>query len=66
MTEVIVALHAENRLRDPDACYAALAGTIDALGDERATAFLAALVLILANEVGNQEVVLEAIEAARP
>ncbi|MGH8287379.1 MAG: DUF2783 domain-containing protein [Steroidobacteraceae bacterium] len=59
------ALHPELRLRDPDACYAALVEAIDSVGDERATLYLAALVLILANEIGDQEVVIEAIDAAR-
>jgi hypothetical protein len=51
-------------LRDPDAVYAALAEALDRCEGEEATAFLARLSLILANQLGDDEAVLAAIARA--
>lgn len=58
-------LHEASRFEDADAFYAALAEALDAAGDEeRAMKFLSRLVLLLANEIGRQDVLREAIERA--
>ncbi len=53
------------RLADPDALFAALVAAHDGL-DERTSRLLdARLVLLLANHVGDQDAVLDAIRLAR-
>lgn len=53
------------RIADPDALFAALVAAHDGL-DERASHLLdARLVLLLANHVGDQSIVLDAIRLAR-
>ncbi len=53
------------RIADPDALFAALVAAHDGL-DERASRLLdARLVLLLANHVGDQATVLDAIRLAR-
>ena len=54
-----------SKFTDPDAFYAALIDAIDTLDDDRAREFLAALALILANEIADNDVLSRAIEAAR-
>lgn len=57
-------LHETSRFEDADAFYAALAEALDAAGEEEALKFLSRLVLLLANEIGRQDVLLAAIERA--
>lgn len=52
----------EPRFTDPDAFYAALVARLDRQPD--AVAFLSRLAIILANQVGDQRVLLQALEAA--
>lgn len=54
-----------SKFTDPDAFYAALIDAIDTLGDDQAREFLAALALILANEIADRDVLSRAIEAAQ-
>ena len=55
-------LNTELQLSSPDDVYDALVSLLEKLGDEAAMSGLAALALVLANHVGNDAVVLEAIE----
>ncbi len=55
----------EPRLRDPDAIYAALVAAHDGLDEAASRRLDAALVLLLANHIGEDEVVLDAIRIAR-
>ena len=50
---------------DPDAFYEAWADAMQGLGDEAAADLNARLVLLLANQVGEQQVLLACIAAAR-
>lgn len=50
---------------DPDGFYAELIAAIRDLDDERAERFQAKLLLVLANHVGDREVLREAIAVAR-
>ena len=52
-------------LADPDAFYAALVATHQGLSDEESELLNARLVLILANHVGEEEVLREALDLAR-
>lgn len=52
-------------LRDPDAVFAALVGAHDGLDEAASRRVDAALVLLLADHIGDDEVVLQAILAAR-
>lgn len=52
-------------IAEPDAFYEELIDAQRDLGDEQAEAFLAKLVLILANHVGDRAVLSEAIALAR-
>lgn len=54
----------KSNFNDADAFYALLIKTVDGLDDQAAVTFLARLSLMLANEVGDQERLEEAIEAA--
>ena len=58
-------LHREPRILDPDTLYAELIASQRDLSDEQADTMLAKLVLILANHVGDREVLAEAIALAR-
>lgn len=58
-------LHDGSRLEDPDAFYAVLAGALDGVGEDEAMGLLCRLVLVLANEIGSQTVLLAAIERAQ-
>jgi hypothetical protein len=53
------------RLRDPDALFAALVGAHEGLDDAASRRLDAALVLLLANHIGDDQVVLDAIRIAR-
>lgn len=50
---------------DPDGFYAELIGTHDGLADDESVALNARLVLILANHIGDREVLSQALAAAR-
>jgi hypothetical protein len=50
---------------DPDAFYEALLAATEGLSESESEAFLLRLVLLLANQVGDQPALLEAIAAAR-
>ena len=53
------------RLRDPDALYAALVQAHEGLDEAASRRLDAALVLLLANHIGDDETVLEALHIAR-
>ena len=55
----------EPRLRDPDAVFAALVEAHEGLDEAASRRVDAALVLLLANHVGDDAVVLHAIRLAR-
>lgn len=52
------------RLADPDALFAALVAAHDGLDEPASRLLDARLVLILANQIGDQELVLDAIRLA--
>jgi hypothetical protein len=52
------------RLQDPDAVYAALVAAHEGLDNAASRRLDAALVLILANHIGDDAVVLEAVRVA--
>lgn len=53
------------RLQDPDALFAALVAAHDGLDPAASRRLDAALVLLLANHIGDDRVVLDAIAAAK-
>ncbi len=53
------------RLRDPDAVFAALVSAHEGLDEAASRRVDAALVLLLANHIGDDAVVLDAIRTAR-
>ena len=53
------------RLTDPDALFAALVAAHETLDDPTSRQLDAALILLLANHIGDDATVLEAIQAAR-
>ena len=53
------------RLRDPDGVFAALVAAHDGLDEAASRRVDAALVLLLANHIGEDDVVLDAIRLAR-
>jgi hypothetical protein len=59
-------LHTEPRLADPDDFYAALIELHRGLSDEEARLVDAKLILLLANHIGDADVLREAMEAASP
>jgi hypothetical protein len=58
-------LNIENNLADPDAFYERLIDTHDGLSDEQSQMLNAKLVLLLANHIGDIDVIGEAFEIAR-
>ena len=50
---------------DPDGFYAELIGVHDGLSDDESIALNARLILILANQIGDREVLSQALAAAR-
>ena len=58
-------LHTSARLHDPDAVFAALVEAHDGLDAAASRRVDAALVLLLANHIGDDQVVLDAIRLAR-
>ena len=59
-------LHRTARIADPDGFYEELIASQRDLTDEQAALMNAKLVLILANHVGDREVLTEALVLARP
>ena len=57
-------LDLDNHFEDADAFYTALTQAIDAGGDEAGRRLLCRLVLILANAVGDKNILAEAIALA--
>jgi hypothetical protein len=60
-----VKLMTEARIEDPDGFYEELVGSQRELDDEAAERMNARLILLLANHVGDREVLSEAIRLAR-
>lgn len=58
-------LHTDSRLPDPDAAYRALIQAHRGLSEADSAALNTRLVLILANHIGDQDVLSEAIALAR-
>lgn len=58
-------LKLEPNLADPDAVYAQLIAEIRDLPTLESEAFMARLILILMNHIGDKTVIFEALEAAR-
>ncbi|MEE1612527.1 DUF2783 domain-containing protein [Microvirga sp. CF3016] len=61
----MTALMTESRFPDPDRAYRVLIEAHRGLSDEESAALNSALVLILANHIGNQAVLQEALALAR-
>ncbi|MCB1334668.1 MAG: DUF2783 domain-containing protein [Roseivivax sp.] len=59
-------LNTNPNIADPDGFYAALIAAHDGLSEEQSAALNARLILILANHVGDPEVLRAALAAARP
>ena len=55
----------EPNIPDPDGLYAALVAAHAGLSDAESAAFNARLVFLLANQVGDQRVLLDCVAAAR-
>ena len=55
----------EPNIPDPDGFYAKLIDAHDGLTEAESAEFNARLVLLLANQVGKQEILVKCIEAAR-
>ena len=60
-----MALKREPNLKDPDGLYAALIEAHGDLSEEESKALNARLILLLANHIGDEAVVREALGAAR-
>ena len=58
-------LHREPRIADPDGFYEELIASQQGLSDEQADLMLAKLVLILANQIGEREILRQALALAR-
>jgi hypothetical protein len=58
-------LHLELNLIDPDGFYEELIGCQRDLSDDQAELFQAKLLLVLANHVGDRQVLTEAMRVAR-
>lgn len=58
-------INTDRNLVDPDRVYAAIIDAHRDLDDAQSADFNAALVLILANHIGDDEAVIEALELAR-
>ena len=58
-------MRADPNIPDPDEFYEAVLQANEDLTTEQSLAFMLRLALVLANQVGDQAVLLEAIEAAK-
>jgi Protein of unknown function (DUF2783) len=61
----MAALHLESRFPDPDRAYRSLIEAHRGLSDEESAAFNTRLVLILANHVGDHQILQEALLLAQ-
>jgi Protein of unknown function (DUF2783) len=59
-----MSLNTQNTLNDPDDFYEELVAAQRGMDDDQATRLLAKLVLLLANQVGDREVLSQAIRRA--
>ena len=57
-------LNTAPNIPDPDGFYAELIGAHDALTEEESAALNARLILLLANHIGDRDVLTEALRAA--
>jgi anthranilate phosphoribosyltransferase len=64
-SEVPMPLKREPNVKDPDRLYAAIIDAHNGLSDADSVAFNARLVLLLANHIGDEAVLREALEVAR-
>ncbi|WP_367110362.1 DUF2783 domain-containing protein [uncultured Psychrobacter sp.] len=64
-TDTYSKLNLSPNIDDPDTFYAELINMQVGLSEEEAQSALSKLLLILANQIGDDEVLLEAIETAR-
>lgn len=58
-------LNTQANIPDPDSFYAELIQLHEGLADEESEALNARLILLLANHIGDREVLAEAMDAAR-
>lgn len=65
MSETTIGLDTTSRLPDPDRAYRALIDAHRGLTDEESAAFNTRLVLLLANQIGDETVLEEAIALAK-
>ncbi len=61
----MTALDTKPKIARPDDFYAALIAAHEGLSKEESDAFNARLILVLANQIGDHETLLAALEAAR-
>lgn len=59
-------LNTEPNIADPDGFYAELIGAHDGLTEAESAAFNARLILILANQIGDRDLLRQALAAAKP
>lgn len=59
-------LNTDPNIADPDGFYADLIDAHEGLSNEDSTAFNARLVLLLANHIGDRDVLKGALDAAKP
>ena len=57
-------MNIEPNIPDPDGFYEALVNAHEGLSDKDSSALNARLVFLLANQIGNQETLLECLDAA--
>jgi hypothetical protein len=65
MNAPVATLHREPRIADPDGFYEELIASQRELSDEQSDLLLAKLVLILANHIGDRQVLRQALDLAR-
>ncbi len=65
MTTPVATLHREPRIADPDGFYEELIASQRDLSDEQSDLLLAKLVLILANHIGDRQILRQALDLAR-
>jgi hypothetical protein len=65
VTPSAATLHREPRIADPDGFYEELIASQRDLSDEQSDLLLAKLVLILANHIGDRQILRQALDLAR-
>ena len=60
-----MSLNTKPNIDGPDEFYARLIQSHEGLSDDQSAAFNARLILLLANHIGDRDVLAEALEAAR-